>query len=135
MQVVAAEEEREKTHLPNDSNNFRTSLEDQNRHFNSKYSKNLEDANYRRWYDSMSKKSPQRAGVYHRTISRFCLALKSTPQAFAKLPLRKMEDIVMDFVSEMERKVNAKTGQEYSQKYIEKYTDAVKSWAEWRLTR
>lgn len=138
MQVLGTEEQSLRSFQLSDNRNCNSSNSaatdavcGRSPHFNSKYSGNLSNANYRRWFDSMSKKSPQRAGVYHRTVSRFCIALKITPWEYSRLSLRKMEDILMDHVSRMERTINSKTGEEYSQKYIEKFVDSVKSWAEW----
>ena len=98
-----------------------------------KWNRNLENnPNLKRWYDSMCKKSKVRAGVYFRSLCRFCENYaKMTPSQFVGLTRRKMEDITMDFVTQMEGSISPKTKKPYAPLYIEGYVKAVSSCARW----
>lgn len=93
--------------------------------YRKQYSELLKDDNLRRWYNNNSKGSLILADVYLRALGRFCASVKLSPDGFAKLPCRKMEDVVQDFIDGLE------ATKEYSPGYIESYLKAIKSWATW----
>jgi len=95
-----------------------------------KYKQLLDDVDVKRWISNLSKGSVILADVYLRALGRFCERVKTTPQQFAKMPLKKMEDVTQDFIDEMES-TKQPSGEHYSPGYIESYLKAVRSWAEW----
>jgi integrase len=89
------------------------------------YSRLLEDANLKRWYNNNSKSSLIVADVYLRALGRFCYAVRTDPAAFVRLSKRRMEEVTQDFIDDLER------AGKYSPAYIESYLKAIRSWAAW----
>lgn len=84
----------------------------------------LDDDNLLRWYKNVKRGSKITADVYLRTLRRFCEHTKTTPSDLAKMGsknIRKIEDLLMDFVDRMEEKKHAP-------QYIGVYKKAVRSW-------
>lgn len=83
-----------------------------------------EDEDFGRWYRNLSMGSEYTAKERARVLYRFLIRHDMTPRSlaeFAKRDVRKMEDLLMDFVSELSQEDKAPT-------YIESYMIAVKSW-------
>jgi len=87
----------------------------------SKYSDLLENAGVKRWYSNVARGSRVTADVYLRRVGYFCASLKLTPTELASKNERKTRDLLMDFVSSMEK-------QGYAGSYIESIVKAVKAW-------
>ncbi len=85
-----------------------------------KYPHLLEDRNVKRWYDNLARGSPVTADVYLQRLGAFCEENKLTPKTLASIGRRKLEDLLMDFVSSKERK--------YTGSYIQSTVKVVKSW-------
>jgi integrase len=91
----------------------------------------LEDSNVSRWYRNLAKGSLILADVYLRSLGRFCFQVGTSPDSFARMPPRKMEDTLQDFIDGLESRRGPSGDQLYSPGYIESYLKAVKSWAAW----
>ncbi len=74
----------------------------------------------KRWYDNLARGSQATADVYLRRLGSFCEENKLTPKTVASLPRRKLEDLLMDYVSSKEKK--------YAGSYIQSTVKVVKSW-------
>jgi len=86
-----------------------------------KYARNLEDADVKRWYDNNARGSRVTADVYFRRLGGFCDHHKITPKKLVDMGQRERFDLILDFVSMMERKG-------YAGSYIHSTLKAVKSW-------
>lgn len=83
-----------------------------------------EDEDFGRWYRNLSMGSEYTAKERARVLYRFLVRYDMTPRSlaeFAKGDVRKMEDLLMDFVSELHQEGKAPT-------YIESYLISIKSW-------
>jgi len=87
----------------------------------SKYKDLLKNAGVKRWYSNVARGSRVTADVYLRRVGSFCAGLKLTPAELASMDERKSRDLLMDFVSSMEKRG-------YAGSYIESIVKAVKSW-------
>jgi integrase len=85
------------------------------------YASLLKDADVERWYDNVARGSSVTADVYLRRLGSFCLHFKSTPKDLAILSESELYNIMLDYVSFMEK--SGKTGS-----YIKSALKAVKSW-------
>jgi len=86
-----------------------------------KYDSLLEDADVRRWHDNVARGSFVTAGVYLRRLGSFCLQFKTTPASLANMSEGDVYNLMLDYVSFMERR-------EHAGSYIESALKAVKSW-------
>jgi integrase len=86
-----------------------------------KYARNLEDADIKRWYDNNARGSRVTADVYFRRLGGFCDRNKITPKELVNMDQRERFDLILDFVSMMER-------EGYAGSYIQSTLKAVKSW-------
>ena len=86
-----------------------------------KYDSLLEDADVRRWHDNVARGSAVTAGVYLRRLGSFCQHFKATPASLADMSEGDLYNLMLDYVSFMERK-------EHAGSYIESALKAVKSW-------
>ena len=80
----------------------------------------LEDRNVKRWYENLARGSPVTADVYLRRPGAFCEENKTSPKTLASMQRRKLEDLLMDYVSSKEKK--------YAGSYIQSTVKVVKSW-------
>jgi hypothetical protein len=83
-----------------------------------------ENPDFKRWYDDLSRGSEGTAKENARVLYRFLQKIKMTPSSLVDLGhtnQRKVEDILMDFVTELHR-------QDKAPGYIENYIKSVKSW-------
>jgi len=85
----------------------------------------LEDnPDFKRWYDDLSRGSEGTAKENARVLYRFLQLIQMTPSSLVELghaDQRKVEDILMDFVTELHNQGKAPG-------YIENYIKSVKSW-------
>jgi integrase len=85
-----------------------------------------EDPTFKRWYENLSRGSEWTARTRARDLYRFLRKHDLTPGDLivqAKKDRRAVEDLLMDFISELHKA-------KYSPGYIENYLKAVRSWLE-----
>ena len=83
-----------------------------------------EDEDFRRWYDDLARGSRGTAKNTAKVLYRFLRIHDMTPESLvdmAKRDVREVENVLMDFVSELH-------GEGKSPGYIDNYIKAVKSW-------
>jgi len=83
-----------------------------------------EDEDFGRWYRNLSMGSEYTAKERARVLYRFLVRHEMTPRSFAEFArgdVRKVEDLLMDFVAELH-------GEGKAPGYIESYLISVKSW-------
>jgi integrase len=83
-----------------------------------------EDDDFRRWYRNTAMGSEYTAKERARVLYRFLVRYDMTPTSlaeYAKRDVRKMEDLLMDFVAELHQEGRAPS-------YITSYLTSVKSW-------
>lgn len=83
-----------------------------------------ENPDFKRWYDDLSRGSEGTAKERARVLYRFLQLIQMTPSSLVELghtDQRKVEDILMDFVTELHDQGKAPG-------YIENYIKSVKSW-------
>ena len=81
----------------------------------------LLDNDLARWHANVSRGSLITADVYARRLRGFCEQMQIPPKALARLPEKKLRDVLLDFITEEERK--SRTGS-----YIDSTRKSVKSW-------
>ncbi|MCL4343569.1 MAG: site-specific integrase [Nitrososphaerota archaeon] len=81
----------------------------------------LNDQNVRRWHDNVARGSKITADVYLRRLAAFCRSSKITPRELASLESKRIYDLLLDMVTEMEKQ--GKAGG-----YISSSLKAIKSW-------
>jgi len=86
-----------------------------------KYSHLLRDADVKRWYDNVARGSPVTADVYLRRLGSFSQHFKKAPRDLASRSETELYNMMLDYVSSMEK--DGKAGS-----YIESALKAVKSW-------
>jgi len=86
-----------------------------------KYARLFEDADVTRWYDNTARGSRVTADVYLRRLGSFCDHHKITPKKLVKMEQKERFNLLLDFVSMMEKKGHAGS-------YIQSTLKAVKSW-------
>jgi len=86
-----------------------------------KYVSLKKDVNVRRWHDNVARGSRVTADVYFRRLGSFCQRFGKTPKALASMSKGDLYNLMLDYVSSME-----KDG--YAGGYIESTLKAVKSW-------
>lgn len=87
----------------------------------SKYAELLKDRDTKRWYDNMARGSRVTADVYLRRLGNFCDGNGLTPKKLAVMKSRKLDNLLLDFVSDAEKKGLAGS-------YIHSTLKAIKSW-------
>lgn len=86
-----------------------------------KYARLFGDADVKRWYDNTARGSRVTADVYFRRLGNFCYHHKITPKELVEMDQKERYDLLLDFVSMMEKKGHAGS-------YIQSTLKAVKSW-------
>lgn len=86
-----------------------------------KYERFLKDKQVRRWYENVARGSKITADVYLRRLGAFCEGKKIAPRVLKTLSDRRLYNLLLDTVSEMER------GQ-LAGSYIATVVKAVRSW-------
>ena len=86
-----------------------------------KYDVLLNDENIKRWYHNVCRGSDITGSIYLRRLGNFCEKHKITPQELIKLDQRKIYDLLLDMVTEMEKEGHAGG-------YIASVLKAIKSW-------
>jgi len=86
-----------------------------------KYASLLREVDVRRWHDNVARGSTATADVYLRRLGSFSKHFNKTPKALASLSTGNLYNLMLDYVSIME-----KSG--YAGGYIESTLKAVKSW-------
>lgn len=84
----------------------------------------MKDNDFRRWFENLARGSEHTARVRARDLFRFLREQDMTPESIVKLAREdrsKVEDLLMDYVTELHRK-------KLSPGYMENYLKAVKSW-------
>ncbi|AKA49046.1 hypothetical protein IX51_07965 [uncultured archaeon] len=96
-----------------------------------KYNMLLEDPDIRRWYDNLKRGSQSTADVRLRGLGRFCTHYDTTPKDFLNKSEKEMSDLMMDYVSDLEKDGKAPA-------YIDSCLKLVRSWLKYNsivLTR
>ncbi len=86
-----------------------------------KFARLLEDADIKRWYDNTARGSRVTADVYLRRLGNFCSHHKITPKKLVEMDQKERYNLLLDFVSMMEKKG-------YAGSYIQSTFKVVKSW-------
>ena len=86
-----------------------------------KYAPLFEDGDVKRWYDNTARGSVVTADVYLRRLGSFCSYHKTTPKGLVKMDQKERYNLLLDFVTSMEKKGHAGS-------YIQSTLKAVKSW-------
>jgi site-specific recombinase XerD len=86
-----------------------------------KYSHLLEDENVKRWYENVSRGSKITADVYLRRLGNLCETNNTTPAELSKLDEKRIYELMLDMVSDMEKK-------NFAGSYIKSVLKAIKSW-------
>jgi len=89
-----------------------------------KKQKLLSNPDIKRWYDNVSRGSPNTSEIWLRRLSKFCEDCELTPLEFAELGMkdvRAVTDLIQDHITKMEEKGN-------SPGYIKGMLNATKSW-------
>jgi len=85
-----------------------------------KYRHLLEDRTLRRWYDNLARGSEITADVYLRRLGAFCRENQLTPSALASMSIRRVEELLMDYVTANQNK--------YAGSFLQATVKVVKSW-------
>lgn len=80
----------------------------------------LGDRTAKRWYDNLARGSEITADVYLRRLGAFCEENRLTPATLASMSSRKIEDLLMDYVTAKEKK--------HAGSYLQTTIKVVKSW-------
>jgi hypothetical protein len=80
----------------------------------------LEDRTAKRWYDNLARGSEITADVYLRRLGAFCEENRLTPATLASMSSRKIEDLLMDYVTAKEKR--------YAGSYLQTTIKVIKSW-------
>ncbi|MGC8558550.1 MAG: site-specific integrase, partial [Nitrososphaeria archaeon] len=81
----------------------------------------LQDRDVKRWYDNVARGSQVTADVYLRRLASFCRTNNLTPVSLLSLDIKKIQDILLDTVTDMENQGKAGS-------YIHSVIKAVRSW-------
>lgn len=81
----------------------------------------LSEPNLARWHANVSRGSPITADVYARRLAAFCEQVTVEPLSLPGRPERDLRDLLLDFITDEERKGRAGS-------YIQSTVKAVKSW-------
>lgn len=63
----------------------------------------MEDVDVRRWYDNVARGSPATADVYLRRLGSFCKGFNTGPKALISLSEDDLYNLMLDYVSIMEK--------------------------------
>ena len=85
------------------------------------YASLFEDVDVKRWHDNVARGSPVTADVYLRRLGAFCQHLKITPKDLVSFDESELYNMILDYISFMER--SGKAGG-----YIKCGLKAIKSW-------
>lgn len=91
----------------------------------------LKDPDVKRWYDNVARGSVLTADVRLRRLGVYCENTNTTPVKFARIGVknvRKVEDLLLDYVSFLEKK-------EYAPSYIEDILKTLRSWLSFNYVR
>lgn len=91
----------------------------------------LNDPDVKRWYDNVARGSVLTADVRLRRLGVYCENTNTTPVKFAEIGIksvRKVEDLLLDYVSFLEKK-------EYAPSYIEDILKTLRSWLSFNYVR
>ncbi|RLI41153.1 hypothetical protein DRO59_07685 [Candidatus Bathyarchaeota archaeon] len=86
-----------------------------------KYGYLLQDIDIKRWYENVARGSEVTADVYLRRLGAFCKHFKLKPKRLVALGEDELYNLLLDYVSALERAGRAGS-------YIESALKAVKSW-------
>ncbi len=86
----------------------------------SKHAHLLDDEAVRRWHANLARGSEITADVYLRRLGAFCNENHVTPQTLASTDPRKLEELLMDYLSRSEK--------QYAGSYLQTTIKVVKSW-------
>jgi len=86
-----------------------------------KFARLLADTDIERWYDNTARGSRVTADVYLRRLGNFCGNHKITPKRLVEMDQKERYNLLLDFVSMMEK-------EGYAGSYIQSTLKAVKSW-------
>lgn len=86
-----------------------------------KYIDLLQDKDIKRWYDNCARGSIITADTYLRRLGSYCITYKTTPQKIAKKKEKDAYNMIMDFVSDMEKRG-------FAGAYIESTLKGIRSW-------
>ncbi len=86
-----------------------------------KYANLLDDTEIRRWYDNVSRGSKVTADVYLRRLGAFCQTKQLTPKNLISLKEQEIENILLDYITSMEKKG-------FAGSYTKSTVKAVRSW-------
>jgi hypothetical protein len=86
-----------------------------------RYSHLLKDKNIRRWHDNVARGSLITADIYLRRLGGFCESFRVAHNELARMSDKRIYNLLLDFVTEMEKRGCAGS-------YIESILKAVKSW-------
>lgn len=86
-----------------------------------KYAYLLEDKDVKRWYENTARGSEITADVCLRRLGSFCESNKLTPAKIASLPERELDNLLMDYVSNAEKKG-------FAGNYINSTMKSIRSW-------
>jgi len=81
----------------------------------------LKDPDIKRWYENVARGAITTADVYLRGLGNFCQNVRKQPKDLLKLNEQDLYNLLMDYVSSMER-------QKYAGSYVESRLKNVKSW-------
>jgi hypothetical protein len=81
----------------------------------------LKDKDIKRWYDNVARGSLTTADVYLRRLGYFCQEHKISPRDLVKMSDKRIYNLLLDFVTEMEKRGCAGS-------YIESILKALRSW-------
>jgi len=80
----------------------------------------LQDKTLKRWHDNLARGSVITADVYLRRLGAFCKENHQTPHGLASMGTRKIENLLMDYVTDNEKK--------FAGSYLQTTVKVVKSW-------
>jgi len=86
-----------------------------------KYDVLLKDDNVKRWYHNICRGSDITGSIYLRRLGNFCEKHKITPQELIEFDQKRIYDLLLDIVTDMEKKG-------YAGSYIASVLKAIKSW-------
>jgi hypothetical protein len=94
----------------------------------SKYKQMLEDKDFRRWYDNVTRGSLVTAQEWFRRIGFVCARFETTPQKIARMSQKQATDFLLDVIGTLEKEGR-------SGNYISNIVKPLKSWLAWNDTQ
>jgi len=86
-----------------------------------KYEPMLQDVAVKRWYDNVARGSKVTADLYLRRLGSFCMTHDTSPRSLLKMDDEQTRNLLMDFVTDMEKKG-------YAGSYVETIIKVIRSW-------